>query len=258
MEQQVRNELVKICNKIINDEELLDIEGQLAAVQEMYEKLLVLNYFSSRKSVPAKAPIQQPEVKTVTAETLPDNRESSPEKPILEEKPVVTNEPVINEPEPVPIPQAKEETPPPAKEQHEPREPYRTPEFVRAEEPKKAAEVINESPVDMRELADDVTPEQLREKLQPKEGSSRKSSINERYGSGSITLGLNDRIAFMNHLFDGSQEDLNRVLSQINTFESFSEAETFIEQMVKPDYNWSQKEEFEMRFMDRVRQRFGE
>ncbi len=254
----MRNELVKICNQIIDDEELLNIEDQLSSVQELYEKMLVLNYLSSRNSVSTKAAATQPESKTVITETIPDNRESLPEKPILEENPVSTDEPVIREPEPEPVPQAKEETPPPAQEKHEPREPYKTPEFVRAEEPKKPAPIINESPVEIRELADDSTPEQLREKFQSKDTGSRQSSINDRYGTGSITLGLNDRIAFMNHLFDGSQEDLNRVLSQINTFESFGEAETFIEQMVKPDYNWNQKEEFEMRFMDRVRQRFGE
>ncbi len=256
MEQQVRNELVKICNQIINDKELLEIEDQLSSVQTLYEKLLVLNYISSRKAAPLKTAAPQPEAKEIVTETLPDNRESLPEKPILEEKPPVKVEPVAREPEP--IPQVIEETPPPAQEKHEPRQPYATPEFVRAEESKPQASPINESPVEIRELADDRTPEQLREKFQPKEPSSRQASINERYGSGSITLGLNDRIAFMNHLFDGSQEDLNRVLSQINTFESLSEAETFIQQMVKPDYNWDQKEEFEMRFMDRVRQRFGE
>ncbi len=256
MEQQVRNELVKICNQIINDKELLEIEDQLSSVQTLYEKLLVLNYISSRKAAPLKTAAPQPEAKEIVTETLPDNRESLPEKPILEEKPPVKVEPVAREPEP--IPQVIEETPSPAQEKHEPRQPYATPEFVRAEEPKRPEPIINESPVEIRELADDRTPEQLREKFQPKEPSGRQASINERYGSGSITLGLNDRIAFMNHLFDGSQEDLNRVLSQINTFESLSEAETFIQQMVKPDYNWDQKEEFEMRFMDRVRQRFGE
>lgn len=254
----MRNEIVKICNDIINDDQLLNLEDQLSSVQMLYEKLLVLNYISSRKAPVSKVETQPLESKTVVTETLPDQRESLSEKPVLEEKPVTTAEPVVTEPAPHPIPQAKQETPPPAQERHQPREPYKTPEFVRAETPKKPEPVINESPVELRELADDSTPEQLREKLQPKETSGRQSSINERYGTGAITLGLNDRIAFMNHLFDGSQEDLNRVLSQINTFESLAEAESFIENMVKPDYDWSQKEEFEMRFMDRVKQRFGE
>ncbi|MDZ7848763.1 MAG: hypothetical protein U5L96_19655 [Owenweeksia sp.] len=86
----------------------------------------------------------------------------------------------------------------------------------------------------------------------------RQRSVNDTYLGGQIKLGLNDRIAFSKHLFDGSQEDLNRVISQINTFANFTEAEEFIEQMVKPDYDWSAKEEYEERFLDLVKARFGE
>ena len=267
MEEQVRKELLQICNDIIQNEEDSAIEDQLTSVQMLYEKLLVLNYLSSRKSTRATRTPEPPETKTVEPQTIPDVRESMPEQPLMEEKPEVKPEPIAREPEAAPqVPQ--QETPPPAQQEHKPQSPYRTPEFVRADEqpakPTSSPQVskapsINESPVELRELVDDRTPEDEKEKMPPqREASVRQSSINERYGTGTIRLGLNDRIAFMNHLFDGSQEDLNRVLSQINTFESFAEAENFIEQMVKPDYDWSQKEEFEMRFMDVVRQKFGE
>ena len=49
-------------------------------------------------------------------------------------------------------------------------------------------------------------------------------SINDRVSKG-IIIGLNDRIAFMNHLFANSSEDYNRVLSQLMTFDTFQEAE---------------------------------
>ena len=48
-----------------------------------------------------------------------------------------------------------------------------------------------------------------------------------------FTFGLNDRIGFEKHLFGGSSEDLNRVLSQLSTYANFSEAQEFIEDMVK-------------------------
>lgn len=73
-----------------------------------------------------------------------------------------------------------------------------------------------------------------------------------------ITLGLNDRIAFEKHLFGGSADDLNRVISQLNTLNSFEEAQNFINDLVKPDYNnWANKEEYEERFMAIVEKRFG-
>ncbi len=86
---------------------------------------------------------------------------------------------------------------------------------------------------------------------------SKKTSLNSKLGMGSIDMGFNDRISFVKHLFSSQQEDFNRVLSQLNTFESFTQAESFIEQIVKPDYNWHQKEEYEIRFMELIRRRFG-
>lgn len=81
--------------------------------------------------------------------------------------------------------------------------------------------------------------------------------ISESFGK-TITLGLNDRIAFEKNLFGGSSEDLNRVVSQINTQNSFDEAKAFIEDLVKPDYNnWSGKEDYEVRFMELVEKRFS-
>lgn len=81
-------------------------------------------------------------------------------------------------------------------------------------------------------------------------------SINDRISKG-IIIGLNDRIAFMNHLFANSSEDYNRVLSQLMTFDTYQEAEDFIENMVKPDYNnWEGKDEYAERFMNIVEKKF--
>ena len=82
-------------------------------------------------------------------------------------------------------------------------------------------------------------------------------SINEAFAK-TITFGLNDRIAFEKQLFAGSSEDLNRVVSQLSTFDTFEEAQNFIEDMVKPDYdNWEGKEEYVNRFMEIVEKKFA-
>ena len=82
-------------------------------------------------------------------------------------------------------------------------------------------------------------------------------SLNDRMAKG-IIIGLNDRIAFMNHLFANSSEDYNRVLSQLMTFDTFQEAQDFIENMVKPDYNnWEGKDEYAQRFMEIVEKKFS-
>ena len=71
-----------------------------------------------------------------------------------------------------------------------------------------------------------------------------------------IQIGLNDRITFVKNLFDGSQEDFNRVLSQLNTYTSEKEAKKFIKKMVKPDYDWSEQEELEARFLEIIERKF--
>lgn len=84
-----------------------------------------------------------------------------------------------------------------------------------------------------------------------------KKSLNDKLKSGGIHIGLNDKIAFIKHLFNGKPEDYERVLSQLNTFHSFDEASHFIQKIVKPDYNnWASKEEFEERFMGIIEGKF--
>lgn len=74
--------------------------------------------------------------------------------------------------------------------------------------------------------------------------------------TNNIQIGLNDRIAFVKNLFDGSQEDFNRVVSQLNSFKTEKEAIKFINKMVKPDYKWGEQEELETRFMEIIQRKF--
>ena len=81
-------------------------------------------------------------------------------------------------------------------------------------------------------------------------------SINDAFAN-KISIGLNDRIAFEKNLFNGSSEDLNRVISQLNTIETYQEAQDFIDDLVKPEFNnWQGKEEYAHRFMELVEKRF--
>ena len=88
---------------------------------------------------------------------------------------------------------------------------------------------------------------------QPKPAASLNSAF-----AKTIEIGLNDRIAFVNHLFGESNEDFNRVISQLNTFDTLEEAKTFLNEMVIPDYNyWVGKEDYMERFMSVVERKFS-
>ena len=72
-----------------------------------------------------------------------------------------------------------------------------------------------------------------------------------------LKVGLNDRVAFVKQLFDGSQADFNRVISQLNSFQTKKEAYQFIKSTVKPDYDWSNKEELEVRLFELIDRKFS-
>lgn len=87
-------------------------------------------------------------------------------------------------------------------------------------------------------------------------GDETPKNLNDILGKG-MQIGLNDRLAFVKNLFDGNAEDYQRVISQLQTFGSWDEAQTFIEQMIKPEYNsWEGKEAFEVRFLKCVENNF--
>ena len=82
--------------------------------------------------------------------------------------------------------------------------------------------------------------------------------MNDKLKGQRLTIGLNDKIAFIKHLFEGRNEDYDRVISQINTTHSVGEARKLIFEMVKPDYNnWNGKEEYEERFIEIIESKFN-
>lgn len=87
--------------------------------------------------------------------------------------------------------------------------------------------------------------------------ATEKKSLNDRLAGGVLKFGLNDRIGFVKDLFDGSQEDFNRVVSQLNTLSSLEEANDFIQTHIASEYRWEEKEETAARFMAAVEQKFG-
>jgi hypothetical protein len=85
---------------------------------------------------------------------------------------------------------------------------------------------------------------------------AKNRSLNDALFKNNLQIGLNDRIAFVKHLFDGSQEDFNRVLSQLNSFKTENESKKFIDEFVKPDYDWSNKEDYENRLINLIERKF--
>ena len=81
-------------------------------------------------------------------------------------------------------------------------------------------------------------------------------SLNDKFGK-TAQIGLNDKLAFVQKLFFGSESEYNKVVKHIANLHSMQDAVIYIEQEVKPTYNyWKGKEEYEQRFLDLLLKRF--
>jgi len=149
---------------------------------------------------------------------------------------------------------------------------YKELDFVKVEdvpiEVEKASESVFEAVVPV-EIEEEIQPEsivvetskvleeEVKATIEKTSQESKISSLNDRLNQ-TISFGLNDRIGFEKKLFGGSSDDFNRVVSQLNTFDSFEEVKAFVVDFVKPDYNnWEGCEEFEARFMEIVEKKFS-
>ena len=85
-----------------------------------------------------------------------------------------------------------------------------------------------------------------------------KKSLNDKLKGGNLIIGLNDKLAFIKHLFNGESDNYERVLSQINTSSSFKDVINLVQNIIKPDYKgWIGKEDYENRFMELLEGKFN-
>ena len=86
---------------------------------------------------------------------------------------------------------------------------------------------------------------------------SSQTSLNDQLKTQGFQVGLNDRLAFVKNLFENSNEDYDRVLSQLSTLGSFEEATNLLNMIIKPDYNnWEGQEDIETRFLEIIENKF--
>lgn len=106
------------------------------------------------------------------------------------------------------------------------------------------------------EFKDTISLDETEKLFETKKESAKQLSLNDKLLNNSIQVGLNDRIAFVNNLFNFSQLEFNKVLSTLNDIETETEAKSYIQNTLKNKYNWTGKEEIEERFVLLVERKF--
>lgn len=263
MKKKLREQITALAKQLIEEEKTFKTASVKELMGELYEKLTVLEYLEKQ-------------LEDDSEDQITDSMDS---KSFREEN-------WFTEPVPVPQPEDREDLIEPLMEKIKdivaqmPEEGERIDELLNEMLPQTketAPTEVQEKPSvkytnnDLEEFASNYqqTPEFERKpmelfpkSIEGKEASktlteTRAKSLNDTVNKG-LNIGLNDRLAFIKHLFEGQTEDYTRVLSQINTMENFEEAQNFIKGKVKPDYNyWLHKEEYSDRFMNIIEKSFN-
>lgn len=228
MKRKLKAELVRLASSIISNDDLTEVSGLYEEARKLYEKLAVLN-FIEQKLKDVEVDVSKSEMaskfETIASAVLNENRlvpETNPHDEDIIIPGIDTIKHMVSE---MPGGEELEEVLARFLERND---------FVKSDK-----DTVTPLPSDLAERAP-------------------AKSLNDTLTAEKINMGLNDRLAFVKHLFNGSTEDFNRILSQLNTMESQRRSVEFIEKMVKPEYgHWKGKEEYEARFMALIDRRFS-
>jgi len=274
MHKKLAADLTSIAHSILQLKNKEDVLVLKEKAYQVYEKLTLLAYVDEYLNTTPNATetkeellekIEKATQKTTEKEAIEETAEEEELEEVVAEKEIedvkteevtedLPEEPVSNEIEMVEVTETIEKTTIETEEIIE--QPFDELEqtLFSVENTTEEIEIKDKKTITLEEeLHDTISVEVAAELFEKPEAVK---SVNDQKQQN-IQIGLNDRIAFVKNLFNGSQEEFNRVVSQLNTIKTEKEAKKFINKMVKPDYNWSEQEEYEARFMALVERKFA-
>ncbi|ANW94808.1 hypothetical protein AXE80_00205 [Wenyingzhuangia fucanilytica] len=246
MQKKLEAELMSIAHSILQMKNRDDLKALKQKAYETYEKLAVLSYIEDFvKETPQNTKTVEELVKETFDEPISEVEKVEAPEPVKVElveeiKEVVTEEVVEIE--------------------EEPKEDVSLDLFTKVEESKVEEKTESASNLQSsleKEFGNTVSLDIATDLFENATRVAPKKSLNDvAMQQKNLQIDLNDRIAFVKHLFDDSQEDFNRVVSQLNTMSSEKEATSFLK-MVKKEYNWSGKEIYEDRLILLIERKFN-
>ncbi len=281
MKEKLQAQLKDLANKILrieNDTTISDLKNH---ARELYEKLTVLSFTEENLnsiSSPQETSANKTEESSHRGNTENKNLQFQEERQVIQMNDMKGPQ-QISQPAPdSPSPEVKDEYLPDGTEYnadpitepntekikdivaHMPPETQNMDHMINHIITKNGVDKFTEPPSppkkDFRDIGVDYDNLPAFEPVKKNNKEERPRSLNDRLKKG-INIGLNERLSFIRHLFDGKTADYNRVVSQLNTFDSVTEAHKFIQLVVKPDYkNWVGKEEYEKKFLELVDNKF--
>ena len=217
-----------LAESILKEEQISDVQSKLDQARSLYEKLLILDHVEKEPKLDESPAIVEEIIEPII-------------EPALQTLAPVENKVIEEEVKEVPKPPSiKEEEPPLSLND------LFVPTF----------DGIKEDMSQKAEFRDTISLDETENLFQTKKEEPRQLSLNDKLNGSSIQIGLNDRIAFVNKLFNFSQSDFNTALTKLNGFETKKEALNYFQYQVKPNYNWKGKEELEERMITLIERKF--
>lgn len=253
--------------------DLLSIEAHADLVRELYERTIVLRYkaFEHHSSVPvtvSHTPLAEEIVPVIEAQELheemivsdtTDTFEFSDE-PIVEEKEEAEIEfDFFSSPEPEVIEEQKTEEP--ATDFF----PSETPDLLKNEEPEPIHEEQESDAIEPDLISDNSF---VTEDLSSSETSAFvnkvfeiEREIRDQIGFNSLpsligSFGLNERLLYINELFDGSSESFSESIKHLDARANLSEAADYVENIAKK-FNWDIESETVEEFIQKICRRYA-
>ena len=261
MKKKVLSQINALAQSIIASENDIDIVKTKNTLIQLYEKLTVLEFLKTS----VETEFEKPERPAIDSKTYREqnwfndpvpvpqpSHEDDLVEPLMEQiKDLVAQMPSQKDPDGSAVEDLLKEILPKKETYKNDLEEFaasyqENPVFERKQE----VEEVKKDITSVKELDFDLENETEQIQNKPK-------SINDKLNQG-LNIGLNDRIAFLKHLFENNTDDYTRVLSQINSMTTFQESVSFVEKNIKPDYNnWDGKEEYVDRFLSIIEKRFN-
>jgi hypothetical protein len=119
------------------------------------------------------------------------------------------------------------------------------------DEDEKPQEKEDENQIDTEDKNEDEKPQKTIDLF-----SQQKKSLNDSLNK-ELKIGLNDRLSFIIHLFQGNKEEYESFLEHINKLNNFEEVKAFLDERIKNKYDyWKDNEDIANRLLHLIEKKF--
>ena len=229
MKRKLKEELVKLCTEIITSNETTDIPQLYETAKELYEKLAVMKYIEEKLSdieIDVTKNVLAAKFEMMANAVINENRlvpENNPHEEDIITPGIETIKDMVSE-----MPTSEE-----------------------------VEKIFTEFVAKTEKIKKDK--EWLRPEAENKNGNDNQvKSLNDVFSPKELRFALNDRLAFIKHLFEGNAEHFDKAVAHLNTIDTEERSMAFINNLIKPEYNhWEEKVDYEKRFVAQIKKRFS-